>query len=174
MRGGRVLASLALVAVLSACTTFGSSSSDPTPPADGGASADAGGPAEGGAPADGGSADISCTDTLVCEAPSFCCVRNGFPNVCGTGCNSDGELQVYCDDPTDCPGAICCMRYSGPRVLIVQCEAQCTGTGALVVCPHNAPDACGPGKSCLPDLDVFEALMGGSPSPDPTLLVCQP
>ncbi len=72
-----------------------------------------------------------------CAASDICCINFGSTSsqVCQTGDGCDGA-RLACDEPSDCPGAVCCMSnatFGGdpPRT---KCDSKCDGAKDSQVC----------------------------------------
>ena len=69
---------------------------------------------------------MSSTPTLACVSTAA-----GCPN--GT--------DIFCDDPSDCPGAVCCIQRDSAGSLL--------GTACLAQCPAGQTELCAPqGGTC--------------------------
>jgi hypothetical protein len=95
-------------------------------------------------------ADLSGSGTVLCGAATcappanVCCRATPFGDgVCiqpGAACSSSGWT---CDDPSDCPGQVCCDTGSGSGCLT---EAQCTAMNGRRMC--LSPTDCKQGEQC--------------------------
>ncbi len=149
--------------VAMACSSFGEAASS-------------GGP-DGGDAATGG-AEVAC-GANVCTAGNACCFSDngGATDARCVGpratCAGTNTQLVTCDDPSDCPGQICCARVSGYRLDPVACVPTCTGpvdagsgSGSFTVCRTGAD--C-PTAACV----AIETLVGRI-YPNAPLRVCKP
>lgn len=123
------------------------------PPTDGGggmATTDGGSTNEGG----GGSppvGDLPCGDGGLC-AQACCIDEDGASDgTCEPSCGSnEGELR--CDEPSDCPGQVCCLHIASGNGDIEDstCSDSCTGND-LTICSDSGD--CD-GNNCDPNNDL--------------------
>jgi hypothetical protein len=81
----------------------------------------------------------------------------GAAPACSTGnqCDQGDDLELACDEPTDCPNFLipqrCCLRLGGGGLgggKISECDIQCGQNGGTQLCKTNAD--CGDGGANQP------------------------
>jgi hypothetical protein len=78
-----------------------------------------------------------------------CCLPQGMgaPMCIPSGMCGNNTTRVECDEPSDCPGQICCGTFSMGDYQVLQCQNSCNGGGQIIVCDNNGDcsgnDTCG-------------------------------
>ena len=111
-----------------------------------------------------GSGTVECYGTTgsSCTGGQVCC--DGFPfadNLC-VGLISDCHATPYaCDDPSDCPGARCCVTLRQPAgtdpYLGTSCKTECAPPSDVVVC--SVDEDCQVGETCSQSAASFRRCM---------------
>jgi hypothetical protein len=86
-----------------------------------------------------------------CMTGDICCFNpNGPGDHCGQAGNCDpGYVEFSCNEPSDCPGAVCCAQLQGGMQLLgISCQAKCDGPGDIIVCSKAEPNVCPMGTMC--------------------------
>ncbi|MFO0613895.1 MAG: hypothetical protein U0414_14990 [Polyangiaceae bacterium] len=102
--------------------------------------------------------DVTCGNQA-CQPNQVCCYSNIAPTdhcaMKGT-CGIDAQLE--CNGPDDCPGAKCCGKKNGGNWQYTHCAPNCEG-GEIFMCAE-APNSCGPQKSCQPIEELGQGWFG--------------
>jgi hypothetical protein len=100
-------------------------------------------------PADlGGLAGVSCGATS-CGAPmGECCRSNPYgAGTCVAAAASCPATVFACDDPSDCPGQVCCLVVRNANVgSVCETASQCSAEGGTQACLGT--NDCPSGQSC--------------------------
>ena len=88
---------------------------------------------------------IGCGAGIPCTAGSEeCCLSSGESLSCVSTSASDpcpNGTDILCDDPSDCPGLVCCLQTdSDDNLLGTKCQSSCTKADSY--------ELCAPGGSC--------------------------
>jgi hypothetical protein len=85
----------------------------------------------------------------------ICCFNPSGPgDHCGASGQCDpGYVQFSCNEPSDCPGAVCCAKLTPDMQNLtgISCQPTCEGPDELVVCSSMQPGVCPAGTACHHD-----------------------
>ena len=133
-------AALLTVLCTTACTMDFSEYAFGSTIASGGSGAQGGQGAQGGM---GGSAGLAVKcDVTPCDVSdgAVCCLPTaGRAPVCDdNGMCDASDTIVTCDEPSDCPGEVCCAVHTGTEFATVQCQSTCADSLNFIVCDDPA------------------------------------